>query len=76
MEKIAHSLQDLSMCIRGLWYMRVCRHVLLTQVMILRWEEAGAEHLQELYDIQPHGSGRLNWAAVKKAFGRAATKKM
>ena len=36
--------------------------------MTLRWEETGEESLQELLDIQPDGSGRLDWVAVKKSF--------
>ncbi|CAK0772165.1 hypothetical protein CVIRNUC_003935 [Coccomyxa viridis] len=39
-----------------------------TQVVTLRWEETGEESLPKLHDIQPDGSGRLDWAAVKKDF--------
>lgn len=42
---------------------------LLAQVVILRWEEGDEEHKQKLYNIQLDGSGRLDWAAVEKAFG-------
>ncbi|MGH3055578.1 MAG: hypothetical protein ACRDL7_11435 [Gaiellaceae bacterium] len=42
---------------------------LLTQVVFLHWEEEGEQHKQKLYDIQLDGSGRLDWAAVKEAFG-------
>ena len=41
---------------------------LLTQVVVLHWEEAEEQHTQTLYDIQADGSGRLDWAAVKEAF--------
>ena len=41
---------------------------LLTQVVILRWEEGGEQEELKLRDIQPGGSGRLQWAAVKETF--------
>ena len=41
----------------------------LAQVVNLRWEGENEEHKQKLYDPQPDGSGRLDWAAVKEAFG-------
>ena len=37
-------------------------------MVTLRWEETGEESLPKLHDIQPDGSGRLDWAAVKKDF--------
>ena len=37
-------------------------------MVTLRWEEAGEESLQELLDVQPDGSGRLDWVAVKESF--------
>ena len=37
-------------------------------MVTLRWEETGEESLQELLDIQPDGSGRLDWVAVEKEF--------
>ena len=37
------------------------------QVITLR-DESGEEHLQRLYDIQPDGTGRLDWTAVRHAF--------
>ena len=43
--------------------------ILLAQVVILRWEEGDEEHKQKLYNIELDGSGRLDWAAVEKAFG-------
>ena len=43
--------------------------ILLAQVVILRWEEGDEEHKQKLYNIHLDGSGRLQWATVKKAFG-------
>ena len=42
---------------------------LLAQVVNLRWEEGGEQHKQEVWNILPDGSGRLDWAAVKEAFG-------
>lgn len=37
------------------------------QVITVRWDETGEEHMQKLHDIQ-EGRGRVDWAAVKKAF--------
>ena len=34
----------------------------------MRWEKEGEESLPKLHDIQPDGSGRLDWAAVEKDF--------
>ena len=48
--------------------------ILLAQVVILRWEEGGEQEEQELYDIQPDGSGRLDWAAVKETFNADTVK--
>ena len=45
-----------------------CQGCLLTQVVTLHWEETGEESLPKLHDIQPDGSGRLDWAAVKEDF--------
>ena len=42
---------------------------LLAQVVLLHWKDGDEEHKQELWNIQLDGSGRLKWAAVKKAFG-------
>ena len=44
-------------------------HDSFAQVVNLRWEDGDEEHKQELWNIQLDGSGRLKWAAVKKAFG-------
>ena len=41
---------------------------LLTQVVNLRWEEGGKQHKQEVWNVQPDGSGRLDWAAVENTF--------
>ena len=43
-------------------------HDLLAQVMTLSWEEEGQQEKLQLYDVQPDGSGRLDWAAAEKAF--------
>ena len=38
-------------------------------MVFVQCRESGEEHLQELYDLQPDGSGRIAWAAVEEAFG-------
>ena len=35
----------------------------------MKSEETGEQHKLKLYDFQPDGTGRLDWAAAKKAFG-------
>ena len=36
--------------------------------MTLRWEEEEQQEKLQLYDIQPDGSGRLDWAAAEEVF--------
>ena len=55
-------------CVCAPRWSSACQGCLFTQVVTLRWEETGEESLPKLHDIQPDGSGRLNWAAVKKDF--------
>ena len=40
----------------------------LLQTVRLFWEEAEQNEMLQLYDVQPDGSGRLDWAAAKEAF--------
>ncbi|CAK0732011.1 hypothetical protein CVIRNUC_000073 [Coccomyxa viridis] len=40
----------------------------MAQVVTLRCKEKGQQEKLQLYDIQPDGSGRLDWAAAEKAF--------
>ena len=58
-------LQSLWQCTQMVCSVFTC---LLTQVVTLRWEEAGEEMPHILHDIQPDGSGRLDWAAVEESF--------
>ena len=40
----------------------------LLQTVRLFWEEAERNEVLQLYDVQPDGSRRLDWAAAKEAF--------
>ena len=35
----------------------------------MKSEETGEQHKLKLHDLQPDGTGRLDWAAAKEAFG-------
>ncbi|EIE25669.1 hypothetical protein COCSUDRAFT_60683 [Coccomyxa subellipsoidea C-169] len=39
------------------------------QVVFLKSEETGEQRKLKLHDLQPDGTGRLDWAAAKEAFG-------